>query len=112
MPVATYSVTLTITDGCGYHASLCMPMPLRSTHRRFAGGDCGRPSQVQRPPSIPAKRSSFGADVSPDDAKSDIASRLIVDGTLGFRLTSGKDPLTFHHTPFSNPGTHTIEIAV
>jgi hypothetical protein len=53
----------------------------------------------------------FRADVAPDDAQKRYNFRLIVDGKLGFELTSAKDPLTFHHA-FATAGTHTVQIAV
>jgi uncharacterized repeat protein (TIGR01451 family) len=110
--VATYSVTLTITDGCGYHASLGVPDALEVNPppfcREVAAVDL---TQVTTAAIHTGEAIELRADVSPDDAQKRYSFRLIVDGTLGFRLTSGKDPLTFHHI-FSTPGAHTIEIAV
>lgn len=106
-----YTVTLTITDACGYsetthqanavivYAPVCTEVTgVELTVVTTNDIEIGNPVE-------------FSADISPDDAAKLYRFRLTVDGRLGFVLASGQDPLTFSQR-FDTRDRHTVKLAV
>jgi uncharacterized repeat protein (TIGR01451 family) len=106
------TVTLTITDGCGFSRSVAMPRALEvlpappctqveSVDLRLAtAGDLDLGQTLW-----------FSLDISPDDAQKPYSLQFTVDGTRGFVVTSSDDPLLFTER-FLHAGVHTVEVAV
>jgi uncharacterized repeat protein (TIGR01451 family) len=110
--VANYTVTLTITDGCGFNETVGVPDALIVSPPPVCSVVTGL--ELTQPASgdiYVGDAVEFSVEISPDNAQKRYSFRITIDGTLGFVLTSGKDPLVFRQH-FATAGIHSIKVAV
>jgi uncharacterized repeat protein (TIGR01451 family) len=109
---ASYRVTLTITDTCGYTKTESVPNAiLVSPGPKCTEIDDVKLTLITKGDIRAGDKVQFSADIRPNKAQKLYRFRVTTNGKQGFVVTSREDPLTFGHHFFSG-GKHRLELAV